>query len=377
MSRIRTWFTLPLAALALGGVAPGASGSSGQTLSFTAGLGSLYDDNILEYSEDQIREFERGLNPDRYAIQTRDDLVVAPTLSLSWEADQGAGRRHLARLRGEGDYHQNNANVDFGSLRALWRESWSRDRRLSLSYSQVPRYYLRQLLDDDSVSVPGATPYGRAEFRLQTASTAWTQRLAPGLLVAVAYRYEGRDYNRDFDERDSRLHRVGLELSRVRLPRHATASLGGGYRVSRARATDGNDLEPLPDPDVSYHGLDLDLGGRVEFARSGPWRLAGDVAYDLETRTFDSDRPTDKYHYGRHDLLHAIEVGARAAYRPHIALRAFYHFETNAAHLGSTAPLSSDAGSHRASQVGLALEWSGNLWHSSDGEGESEAETQP
>ena len=65
---------------------------------------------------------------------------------------------------------------------------------------------------------------------------------------------------------------------------------------------------------------------------------------------------------GRHDLLNAVELGLRQVYGSGWSLRGFYRFENNAARLGAAAPPSSEVGSYRQSQVGLAVAWSGELW---------------
>lgn len=367
-----------LVALALTTAAPAAHAARGQSVSLTTGLLSFYDSNFLDYSDGQITDFEQSFHPDRYAIETRDDMIFNPALSLSWELDQGKGRRHSLRLRGEGDFHNRNGNTDFRAVSAGWRESWSRDRRLAFSYFVLPRYYLRQLLDEDVVpTFSGQSRYRRADFRLDIASASWRQRLRRHVLVETGYQHERRDYNHDFDERDSGLNQGTAELSFVHLPHRATVGLGGGYRVSHARGEDGDEPEPTPDPDVSYHGAFGGLGGRMEFARRGPWRFGGDLRYTLETRSFDSDRPTDTYHFGRNDVLHAVEAGLRATYRPHWSLRGSYRFEDNSAHLGAGAPLSADAGSYNAGRVGVAIEWVGDLWHQASAEAEGDPEAQP
>ena len=367
------------ATLTLGAVAaPPAHAARGQSLNLTTRLSTYYHDNILRYSQGQLQDFQLSLHPDRYAIETSDDLVFNPSLALAWELDQGRGRRHALRLKGEGDFHRKNGNVDFRSVSLGLRESWSRDRRLALSWYVLPRYYLRQLFDDDFVpAYAGLTKYRRADFSLQIASAGWTQRATRNVLLEVGYQHEKRDYNHDFEERDSKLHQGEVGVRFVRLPHRATVSLGGGYRVSRARAEDANMAEPVPDPDVSYHGFSLGVGGRMEIARRGPWRLGGDLAYALETRKYDSDRPTDRYHFGRSDILHAVEVALRMAYRPRWSLRGFYRLEKNTATLGTTAPLSADAGSYRTNLAGLAIEWSGDVWQQAAVEPESDTEGQP
>ena len=351
-------------ALMCGALAPvEAYAARGRTLHLTVGAASFYDDNILQYSDGQLRDFELGLHPERYAVETTDDIVLNPSLSLGWELDAGRGRRHEIRLKSEGDFHGKNGTADFHSFSLAATESWSRDRDLTAGYYLLPSFYLRQLFDDDFVPpYAGLSKYRRADFRLQIARLGWAQRLTRRTLVDFDYQFEDRDYNHDFDERDSQLHQGQVGVSLVRLPRRGVASLDLGYRVSHARAEDGNPNDTAPDPDVSYHGLSVGVGGRVEIARSGAWRWLADLRYVLETRQFDSDRPTDRYHFGRDDLLHSIELGLRTAYRPHWSMRLFDRLEHNTATLGGTAPLSADAGSYQANQVGVAIEWTGDVW---------------
>src|SRR5206468_3096239 len=145
----------------------------------------------------------------------------------------------------------------------------------------------------------------------------------------------------------------------------------GGYRVSDARASDGDEVGGLADDDdVSYHGIEAGAGGRMEFMREGAWRLGADLAYELATRVYDSNLPTDRYHFGRNDLLNAVELGIRVGNRPHWSLRGFYRLEDNRAHLGTSAPPTSDSGSYRVNQAGLSIEWNADVWHRAASEGE-------
>jgi len=341
-----------------------AEAASGQSLSATAGFTAGYDDNILEYSDSQLRSFEAGTHPLRFAIQTTDDMIYSPSLALTWELDEGRGRRHALRIRGEGDSHAKNSIADFHSFSASWRESFRRDRRLSVGYFVLPDYYLRQLRDEDLPAALGDSRYRGARFDLQIATASWRQRAGRGREAGLAYRFERRRYNPEFQERNAGLHEGDLSLDWTRLPRRGDVGLHAGYRVSSAQATDGDEVGGVrDDDDLSYHGLTAGIDGRMELARTGPWRLGGDLGYWLETRSYESTLPTDRYHFGRSDLLHAIEVGLRVGYRPHWAMRGSFRFEDNTAHLSTLAPPTSDSGSYRVNQVNLALEWSGGLWH--------------
>jgi hypothetical protein len=343
--------------------APAAAGR-GQSVNLSAGVTSLYDDNVLEYSDNQLRVFADGLHPLRYAVKSTDDVVFEPELALTWQLDQGRGRRHALRWRGEGDFHARNGTADFRSMSLRWTESFSRDRRFSAGYYRLADFYVRQLRDEDLPAALGDSRYRRAQFDLQIASASWQQRLGRRTQVGVAYQHEDRSYNQEFRERDSGTHQGEVRLGWARLPKRGGLDLHLGYRSSDADGTDGDEATGIrDDDDVSYKGIEGGADYRLEFTRRGRWRVGGDLGYGLETRKYDSDLPADTYHFGRSDLLHAFEAGLRLGYRPHLALRGFYRFTNNTASLSTVAPPTSDSGSYRVNQAGLAVEWSGDLWH--------------
>ena len=347
-----------------------------QALRLEIGISTLYDDNILDFSPDQLREFDPVGQPRRFATETTDDILLVPSLALGWELDEGGGRRHALRVRGEADSHVRNGTADDRTWSGRWRESFAGGRRLTLGYSVLPRYYLRQLLDEDAPAGPGDARYRRAEFALHIASASWTQRAGGPRRLSLGYQFERRRYNADFRERDSDAHQGVVGFGWRGLPGRGAIDLRGGYRTSHARGEDGDDAPgTVPDDaDLSYHGALAGVAGRVDFAQARAVRLGGDLAYELETRTFISDRPLDRYHFGRSDVLQAVELGLRAALPPHWSLRVFYRLEDNTARLGAGAPASSEVGSYRDNQVGLTLAWSGDIWRRGGDTGEDDAE---
>lgn len=344
-------------ALALLTGAAGPALAAGQSLGLTVGLGSLYDSNLLGYSDAQRSSFEAGIHPERYSIETLDDLTWNPAVMLAWESNQGHGRRHVLRLRWEADLHQKDVTADFHSFSAGWREHFRGERRLALGYYRLPNYYLRQL--EFSHPLPGVHLYERAEFDLGIASASWSQRLGRRVRGGVAYQHETRTYNDFFPERSSRTHQGELSVGLDRLPARATLDFTGAYRSSRADAGSA----PAPhDVDLGYHGAAFGAGARRELGRLGRWRLGADVGYEFEARTYLSERPADKYHYQREDRQNAAEAGLRAQLRPHWVVRGFYRYENNHARLSSLVTSTAEVGSYTRHQAGLSLEWSGLLW---------------
>ncbi len=341
--------------------APPAQSASGHSLDLAIGVSMIYDDNFLQYSDSQILMFESGLNPDRFSIQTTDDLLGLPSVALTWSQRRHEGRSRSIRIRWSGEFHKENKTADFPSYGATYRESFSRKSRLTLAGYWLPRYYIRQLFDEDFIPpFPGLSRYRRAEFSLAIGSAAWRQRLGMRSRAEIEYQLEHRGYNPDFTERTSDTHQVALDFERYRLPGRGTLDLLGGYRISNAKGVDADGLQD--DPDVSYRGVIAGLDWGVELKRRKAWRLGADVSYALGTRAYTSDLPSDRYHYRRHDVSHTAGVGVRWSLRPHWALRGLYQFEHNSANLGASAPAGSEQGSYSENRVGLAVEWSGKVW---------------
>ena len=352
---------LALAAGAQSAAPRPALAARGQRLNLGLGSSSLYDDNFLQYSSDQLRVFASGLSPDRFSIRSSDDLLVGPYASLTWLNEMGKARSRSLRLKWSSEFHKKNGTADLRTYSATWREAFSKDRRLTLYGYWLPGFYLRQLFDEDAVvAFPGLSRYRRVEFDLAIGSLAWRQRIGGKTRGEIKYQYEHRSYNPDFVERTSGTHQGELGVEFYRLPSRGALEFHGGYRVSNAKAADSDTVGD--DPDVSYHGIIAGLGWRMELARKSAWRLGASAAYELGTRAYDSNLPTDKYHYKRDDTSNDVDVALRWAFPPHWTVRGIYSLGHNSAHLGTQAPPSSDTGSYTENKVGLAVDWSGALW---------------
>ena len=352
-------------------LALGAQGAvAGQNLNLRIGFGTIYDTNLLEYSNDQRLLFQNDTRPDWFSIQSLNDATWNPFVALTWDADAGGGRHHVLRFKSEGDFHARNPTADFRSISAGWREAWSGGRRLSFGYYGLPHYYLRQLAEEDSV--PPAPPiHARAQFDLQIVSASWGQRIAKQTGIELAYQFEDRRYLSNFRERDSKTHQGELTLEFTGLPDRGSIDVSGGWRASKAKGVDGDEIAGAPpdDVDLTYHGPIASIAGRAELGRTRRSRVIGDARYEYSGRSYDSDRPADRFHFGRSDALTAVELGVRLQLRPHWSARGFFRHESNVAQLGANASATSDVGSYSKNRVGLVVDWSGAIWKSERGSG--------
>lgn len=362
---LRWAVAIALAAGMTGGFRIGrAQAAQGKSFSIGLGVASYYDDNILQYSNDQLALFQSGTKPERFSIKTSDDIIWRPSVSTYLENKMGDGRSWALSLKGGGEIHDKNRTADFHSLSAGWRQAFSRRSALSLTAYYLPHYYLRQLFDEDVPSIPGLNQYHRAEFGLTIASLAWRQRVGKKTQTGLSYQYEHRGYNGDFRERTSNAHQAILDYVWRRLARRGSVGFHGGYRLSDAKGSDGDEVPGAPpdDPDISYHGWLAGVDARMDLARRAGWGLSSSLGYELGTRDYTSNVITDKYHFGRNDISHSVDLSVRWSARSRWAARGFYRFERYIANLGVAAPATTDVGTYSENQVGLALDWSATLW---------------
>lgn len=360
----RAWLFLGVLLLSTTVRAADLPDTTAERLRLGLGLGVMHDDNILEYSDGQIRTFEAGTHPDRYSIETIDDVVWEPTVSLAYTKDRGTRRGRMIRLRWSGSFHATNQTADYGAASVTWRESFSKGRAISLGVYELPNYYLRQLRDEDIPLGGGVSRYRRASFDLTIGSVEWRQRVAQRTTLTLDYQYERRVYNEDFRERDSDTHVVGLGCDWS--PKKKPFSLAGSaaYRSSRAAGEDGDEVAGAPpdDADISYNGLVLSAGTRVDLAQGRSGRLEGEIGSGVSTRNYTTDRVYDTSHYQRDDLLFNMTVGLRWNPRGPFSLRGFYEHENNKATFSSPTPPTSDPSSYTANMIGMSIDWGRSLW---------------
>lgn len=292
--------------------APAAAAEPKPRWNFRAGgeVGTRYDDNIISLSEqDQaFLEANPAAGKDRFGVETPDDLILIPEMSfaLTREPDKGleTGLAFVAR----GYEYLDNPVKSYESLSLTMRQDLTTSRkygtRLSMGLSYIPDYFVRRLVDEDATIAAGTTVRNDVTYEKLQARMAVSQEVVRRLLdVEASYTWADRDYNDNFNERDSRANVFGLELRSYPLRRNALLVRPYYENESRDAVGDVQTLVPLADDDVGYdsdlYGLDL----RWLWGRDREHRNSLTVFYEYESRDYASTDPLDLGHYGRKDQI--------------------------------------------------------------------------
>jgi len=318
-----------------------------------------YDDNIISLSKSEKRQLEHPSDPnseDLFRIESAEDVILVPQMALSLSRSPREGRQTGLRLTLRAHDYLRNSVKDYQEYLLSVRQDLNRSRRHSASVtlggSTIPSYYLRELIDDD-LSTPGNTVRSSADFRMNRGYVEYSQEVIHrALRVTAEYARERRDYNGDFDERDSSSDLVSADLSIYPL-RRILFRARPYYAHERRRARGDTPTTAIVDDETDFDadliGVDLRWvwgGGQGRRQILRPY-------YQIEQRDFTTRNSASTGHFGRQDEIrkYGMSYDKDLGPRWRVSLSG-YHRDNEVSFPGSSAT------TFRRNVVGAALVYS-------------------
>ncbi len=297
--------------------APAKKKSSRSRYSFhqKVGLDFIYDTNFLGNSDDYLADWHAGIDPEKFIMNTEDDLVLAPSIDLEVRRQFFAcGQTRLRAKIKHWEYLSNpiKNNMEFNYY---LRQYVGKGRSLEFSYFYSPEQYIRQLGDREPYT-PAEDPSKVLQFRFTKNVLALTYRhkfnkkLSGTLILESNLRY----YNQPFIENDVNCKEVRSVLywsfhKRWRLQ----ADYCYEFAAARARDTVEETIPTSDDSDGTYH---RDLY-RLGFRWKPPFLKKIVSQIDLSGLLMLYYYPTDKslfedpFHAGRFDKVYKVTFEVR------------------------------------------------------------------
>lgn len=258
----------PGALVALGGVAAVLSllslpvrvlaGEGAPSWRFDLGVSSVYDDNILRYSDKYLSRFDNGEDPGRFHIKSRDDLILVSSIKASATMKLIGSLNTTASADVRRRTYTHNAVKDWYYYGANLRQDLSRKLSAQLGYSYIPGFYVRHYRDDDWVQVYGYTPatFQSYDFKKDELG-GWVQyALFSTTRVRALASYMRYFYNEHFTEYDSKNSLFGFEIY------HSFSKsfkVNGGFDIVYSRADGNTQTDASNDARALVLGADLQL----------------------------------------------------------------------------------------------------------------------
>ena len=217
-------------------------------------LDVIYDDNICRYSDDTLGSFKSGERPEKFAIETYDDLILSPTIQFELARALLFKKRTRFRVRyRRWDYVRNSIKAN-QEINLRFRQTFRRYDYLEATYTYAPDSYIKELSD-------------RPPFTSRSVPRVYQNFLITRNAFLLRYRYRHarwlsllgdvgrtlRFYNRPFLENDLWEWNFGVRGD-IRWGSFTT-TLDYGYANVKARGYDeiGESLEDSDnDGDGSY-----------------------------------------------------------------------------------------------------------------------------
>ncbi len=253
---------------------------------------TTYDNNPFRFSGEDLVVFRRSEDPDRFPIQSADDLEVAVSAGLRYR--YRAGRKPgFLRLRTKLYGYGSNPEKTYGWLKLEAGQDLWPGSRVQGALLWMPGFLIRHYqshLGRDGVYLP-------CRFAEYLGTVKLRQRIGRAAIV-LRYRHEWDDYVPGFDYYDTRAYRPGgkLEIEPVR-----GLHFDIDYEYKQAWAAG-------PVPDISYAQQSFAVGIRTGPRKLRDLTLGGGYWLDLRGYTTANSPEDDPSHAERSDVIEGFRL---------------------------------------------------------------------
>jgi len=323
---------------------------------------TIYDDNILKYSDKYLERFLNNEDQGRFYIDTYDDVILYQSVDLSTTF------RIFRNLKSKINFDFNNNLYVVNGIKNWYyatlgfQQYFTTRGSFKIFYSYMPDFYVRHFRDDDWVDIYGFTPetfvpfgYSKDNFGLWIQNTFFKNTR-----VKLGMDYSEYYYNKHYTEYDSKNFLYAANLYQTIL-KNFKLEIGYHFLTSDAKGYDepGETKENSNDSDASYEEDGYRLGITWQLPRFKKLEHDLDVEFEFEKRYFSSIHylELDPEHAGRVDNNFQMAVTYNINLNKSLKLSAFYNYylrDTYTSAVENQEYLSAEK-DYRQNQVGLKI----------------------
>jgi hypothetical protein len=267
---------------------------------------SIYDNNILKYSDKYLGRFDAGLDNGRFSVNSSADVVLTNHFLLKKTLYLIDGRKSIPSVEIKVKSYPQNSVKDFWSFRLGWRQYVGKSTSFKVTVGYMPKFYVRNYRDEDWTRKVGYTPESFRAFEFSKGEvSAWFRNyFFKKTQTTFYFSYFWYSHSPDFIEYNSNNFLTGL---RVKQTLSKKIAVHGGYNfvTSSARGYDsiGEDITNSDDVNASFVDHALYAGVEIKmpkiFFPQSKLTLTGYYHYRIFTTTKSPD--IDPLHSGRTD----------------------------------------------------------------------------
>ena len=302
-----------------------------QFLKVELGIGSIYNDNILKYSNYYLTKFKNKEDEGRFHINTSDGLVLEQSIKLSSTfLFLGKNKTILEGSFARHSYINNNiktwSQLDFGLQQQITKRLI-----INISYSYLPKFYVRHYRDDDWVAIYGYVPETFQPFEFSKNEYGfWIQNSffkSKQTRLRLSFDYGTYFYNQHFTEYDCNNSNYGINLYQT-VKKKLRFEIGYQFVISNAKGFDGiqENKDNSDDSDPSYKTDEY--SGAIKWLIPQlyykPHNIVVDFEYKRSCYTTKHYLENDRIHAGRFDDMYKIGINYEVRLSEPLTVSGYY-----------------------------------------------------
>jgi hypothetical protein len=326
------------------------------------GFATIYDNNILKYSEKYLDRFMNHQDSGRFHIETYDDII------LYQSADLSATYRLIKELKTRFTFYISNNFYAVNGIKNWYyvsiglQQYITKQASFKVFYSHITDYYVRHFRDNDWVEIYGYTPETFVPFSYAKDNYGfWIQNVFfKNTRGKLSFDFSQYFHNEHYTEYDCKNYIIGGEISQ---PVNDEIKLDIGYKYEYSDALgydeNGETRETADDADATYREHDFGLGLTWELPDMKKLKHEVELTFGYQRRTYLSEHfiEDDPEHVGRVDDNIQLALNYTVKLSKSFNLGAFYRLymrDSGSESNINEAYLSAEK-DYKQSQVGLKL----------------------
>ena len=268
------------------------------------GASSLYDNNILRYSDKYISRFNNREDTGRFHNSTLDDLILVNSfrlgLTMRLIGTQTTNMTFDYRRR----TYTHNSIKNWSYFAVSMKQDVSKKFSAQIGYSYIPEFYVRHFRDEDWTALYGfRDPIVYQPFGFSKDEVGLWLQYSPltTTRIRATFSFARYFYNEHFTEYDCRNTSAGISVS------HSIAKnlkLTVEFEATLSRGDGTADMSPSYNQNV--YGLSVEYQLPKLFGRKNSLVLGGEFSRSCYTSTHFLE--LDPNHAGRDDRSYRVSA---------------------------------------------------------------------
>lgn len=297
-------------------------------------LGTMYDNNILKYSDKYIERFLNSQDEGRYHISSYDDMVFPYSASISYRNNFIGNLTTVLAAGYNSNAYSYNGIKNWGQFNISWRQLVARYSTFLISYSYIPKFYIRHFRDDDWVENLGYTPETYQPYEFSKANySAWFQQylFKKKTRLRLYFSYMQYFHNEHYTEYDCDNYLYGIRVYQL-LTKSIRVDAGYKYVTSDAKgidvANDTNEDDIANRGDATYKEHIYSLGAAFKLPKVFGLKNDINITGQYQERFYETDHflELDPLHAGRYDTNIRVYSRYNLIIHSYLSLTAFFNW---------------------------------------------------